>query len=150
MKIHKGIIKRARLAGDTPDLDLTKVNTVEMRDTIPACSSKKMKPDTGKAFFWIPVKGSQVMVLWTDSCTRIEGSKKRGEWCSGRVTELCWPEGKGMPGAYIKYDSDGIEEWHSIEMFRDTIELTTKPRDKYMPINGDTKAVTITHKERFP
>ena len=38
------------------------------------------------------------------------------------VTELCWPEGKGMPGAYIKYDSDGIEEWHSIEMFGDTIE----------------------------
>ena len=150
MKIHKGIIKRARLAGDTPDLDLTKVNTVEMRDTIPACSSKKMKPDTGKAFFWIPVKGSQVMVLWTDSCTRIEGSKKRGEWCSGRVTELCWPEGKGMPGAYIKYDADGIEEWHSIEMFGDTIELITEPKDKYKTINGDTKAITITHKEKFP
>ena len=29
MKKHKRIIKRARLAGDTPDLDLTKVNTVE-------------------------------------------------------------------------------------------------------------------------
>ena len=55
-----------------------------------------------------------------------------------------------MPGAYIKYDSDGIEEWHSIEMFGDTIELTTKPRDKHMTINGDTKAVTITHKARFP
>jgi hypothetical protein len=55
-----------------------------------------------------------------------------------------------MPGAYIKYDSDGIEERHSIEMFGDTIELTTKPRDMYMTINGDTKAVTITHKERFP
>ena len=53
-----------------------------------------------------------------------------------------------MPRAYIKYDSDGIEEWHSIEMFGDTIELTTKPRDKYMTINGDTKAVTITHKEK--
>ena len=74
MKKHKGTIKRARLAGDTPDLDLTKVNTVEVRDTTPACSSKKMKPDTGKAFFWIPVKGSQVMVLWADSCTDIEGN----------------------------------------------------------------------------
>ena len=35
-------------------------------------------------------------------------------------------------------------------MFEDTIELTTNPRVKYMTINGDTKAVTITHKERFP
>ena len=78
MKTHKRIIKRARLAGDTPDLDLTNVNTVEMRDTVPACSSKKMKPDTGKAFFWIPVRGSQVRVLWTDSCTKIEGRKRRG------------------------------------------------------------------------
>ena len=89
MKIHKGIRKRARLAGDTPDLDLTKVNTVEMRDTIPACSLKRMKPDTRKAFFWIPVKGSQVMVLWTGSCIKIEGSRRREKWCSCRVTELC-------------------------------------------------------------
>ena len=79
MKIHKGIIKRARLVGDTPDLDLTKVNTVEMRETVPACSSKRKKPDTGKAFFWIHVKGSQVMVLWTVSYTKIEGSRRRGE-----------------------------------------------------------------------
>ena len=78
MKIHKGIIKSARLAGYTSDLDPTKVNTVEMRDTVPACSSKKMKPDTRKAFLWIPVKVSQVMVLWTDKCTKIERSKKRG------------------------------------------------------------------------
>ena len=55
-----------------------------------------------------------------------------------------------MPGAYIKYDSGGIEEWHSIEMFGDTIELVTEPKDKYKTINGDTKAVTITYKEKFP
>ena len=90
-KIHKSIIQRARLAGDTPNLDLTRVNTIEMRDTVPTCSSKKMKPDTRNAFFWIPVKGSQVRVVWTDSFTKIEGSRRRGEWCSGRVTELCWP-----------------------------------------------------------
>ena len=30
-----------------------------------------------------------------------------------------------MPRAYIKYDSDGIEEWDSVEMFGDTIELIT-------------------------
>ena len=32
----------------------------------------------------------------------------------------------GMPGAYVKYDSDRIEEWHSVEMFRDTIKLNTR------------------------
>ena len=55
-----------------------------------------------------------------------------------------------MPGAYIKYDSDGIEEWHSIEMSGDTIELITEPKDKYNTIHGDKTAVTITHKERIP
>ena len=77
IKIHERIIKRAGLAGDTPDLDLINVNTVEMGDTVPACSSTKMKPNTGKAFFWIPINGSQVRVLWTDSCTKLEGSKVR-------------------------------------------------------------------------
>ena len=55
-----------------------------------------------------------------------------------------------MLGDYIRYDSDGIEEWHSIKMFGDTIEPITEPKDKYKTTNGDTKAVTITHKERFP
>ena len=144
MEIRKRRIERARVAGDTPDLDLTNVNTVEVRDTVPVYSSKKMKPGTGKAFVWVPVKGSQVRVLWTDSCTKIEGSKRRGEWYNGRVTELCWPEGSCMPGAYIRYDADGVEEWHSIEMFGDTIELITVPKDKYKTINGDKKAVTVT------
>ena len=63
MEVHNGIAQGARFAGVTPDLNLTTVNTVEMRDTVPACSSKRMKPDTGKAFFCIPVKGPQVMVL---------------------------------------------------------------------------------------
>ena len=55
-----------------------------------------------------------------------------------------------MSGAYNKYDSDGIEEWHSIEMSGNTIELITEPKDKYKTINGDTKAVTITHREKIP
>ena len=77
--------------------------------------------------------------MWTDSCTKIEGGKKRGEWCSGRVIELCWPEGKGISGAYIKYDSDGIEAWHSMEMFGNTIELVTEPKDKYKTMNDKYK-----------
>ena len=57
MKIHRGIIKRARLAGDTPDLDLSNVTTTEMRDTVPICSGKKKKQTKDEAFHWIPVKG---------------------------------------------------------------------------------------------
>ena len=110
--------------------------SVEMRDTVPACSGKKMKPDKGKAFHWIPVKGSQVRVFWSDSHTKIAGSTRRGTWHSGRVTELCWPKEQATPGAYIKYDSDRIEEWHSIEMFGDTIELITVSNDKFKPVNN--------------
>ena len=35
-------------------------------------------------------------------------------------------------------------------MFGDTIELITEPKDKYKIMNGDTKEVTITHKDKFP
>ena len=35
-------------------------------------------------------------------------------------------------------------------MFGDTIELIAEPKDKYKTLNGDTKAVTITHKEKIP
>ena len=151
MKIHRGIIKRARLAGDTPDLDLSNVNTTEMRDTVPICSGKKRKQTKDEAFHWIPVKGSQVRVLWSDSHTKIAGSTRRGIWQSGRVTELCWPSEQATPGAFIRYDSDHVEEWHSIEMFGDTVELIKVPKDKLKPLNNGTKeTVSITHKEQFP
>ena len=43
-----------------------------------------------------------------------------------------------------------IQRRYDVEMFGDTIELITVPKDKHKTINGDKKAVTITHQEQFP
>ena len=39
------------------------------------------------------------------------------------MTELAWPEGKGMPGAYITYHEDGVTEWHAMALFGESTEL---------------------------
>ena len=60
---HRGIMRRARYAGSTPDMDTGGNSTTDMLHTTPMQSAKK----TDRAFYWVPQKGTQVRVFWADS-----------------------------------------------------------------------------------
>jgi hypothetical protein len=43
------------------------------------------------------------------------------------TTTYEWPENQGMPGVYVRYDEDGMEEWNALSLFGDII-LAVNPR----------------------
>ena len=65
-----------------------------------------------------------------------------GTWHPATVSTMEWPDGKGEPGLYLRYNAsihvmDGMEEWTAISLFGDTVvevESTKKircnPKDK--------------------
>ena len=117
-----------------------------MMHTAPVTIGKRRKLQ-GKASFWIPTVGAEVRVLWVDN----DNSRgKQGMWHAGKVTELSWPEEKGTPGAYIRYLEDGVEEWHAMPLFGESVELLKAPADRLVCVQGSKKRAKIEHRERFP
>ena len=60
---HKKIIKRAVMAGSTPNIDMGLAPLVNMIDTVPVLSSKRTRGED--AHFWVPRKGTSVRVFWS-------------------------------------------------------------------------------------
>ena len=58
MAVHRNIIKKAIMAGTTPNIDMGHVPLVHMSDTVSVLSSRRTKG--GNAHFWIPGKGTSV------------------------------------------------------------------------------------------
>ena len=130
---HRGIMRRARYAGSTPDMDTGGNSTTDMLHTTPMQSAKR----TDRAFYWVPQKGTQVRVFWADSkgTAMHLPTKTKGTWHPAKVMGLEWPEDKGSPGAYLEYAADGIAEWTSMDLFGDTVEaiesiIPTRKRKK--------------------
>lgn len=154
---HRAIIKRAKYAGSTPDIN-TGVETTSMMNTTAAMVNRKRgRGERGKSHFWVPTVGAEVRVLWADSGARrrtVEGVEE-GTWWAGKVTELAWPEEQGMPGAYIQYHEGGVVEWHAMALFGESIELVKVPKD-IVPkglkqlTKKKGKEFTINYTERFP
>jgi hypothetical protein len=149
---HRGIMKRARYAGSTPDMDTGGNNTTDMLHTTPMQSAKR----TDRAFYWVPQKGTQVRVFWADSkgTAMHLPTKTKGTWHPAKVMGLEWPEDKGSPGAYLEYAADGIAEWTSMDLFGDTVEaiesiITTRKRKKGKK-QGKGGGPDLLRSERFP
>ena len=60
---HRNIIKKAVMAGTTPNIDMGHAPLVTMADTVPVLSSKRTRNED--AHFWIPKKGTSVRVFWS-------------------------------------------------------------------------------------
>ena len=149
---HRGIMKRARYAGSTPDMDTSGDNTTDMIHTTPMQSAKR----TNRAFYWVPRKGTQVRVFWADSKGTMLHipTKTKGTWHPAKVMGLEWPEDKGSPGAYLEYAADGIAEWASMDLFGDTVEaiesiIPTRKRKKRKK-RGKGRRLDLLRSETFP
>jgi ribonuclease HI len=122
----KPIIKRAKMAGNTPDIDMTTLAPVSMHDSTPKLSSKIRNKGS---YYWVPKKHQRVTVLWTHPKGTSKHYNLTGEWHSGTVTNLEWPDSQGTPGAWVAYD-DGVVEWHPMDMCGDTLLPLTPPATK--------------------
>ena len=115
---HRDIIKKAIMAGTTPNIDMGHAPLVNMSDTIPVLSSKRTR---GKdAHFWVPRKGTSVRIFWSGIGGKGDHMGVPGTWHPATVTTMEWPDGKGEPGLYLRY-TDGTEEWTAISLFGDTV-----------------------------
>jgi hypothetical protein len=121
----RGVVKKAKLAEGTRDLEESEMGEGSMETSQPATSTAR------RDYHWIPKVGTDVDALWT-SATGVKVGNLRGQWWSGKVTALEWPEGEGIPGVWIKYAA-GHTEWHSVDMCGTTIRR--KIKDKRNPKN---------------
>ena len=125
---HRKIIKRAVMAGSTPNIDMGLAPLVNMMDTVPVLSSKRTRGED--AHFWVPRKGTSVRIFWSGIGGEGDHMGVPGTWHPATVTTMEWPDDKGEPGLYLRY-TDGMEEWTAISLFGDTvveIESTKKVR----------------------
>ena len=146
---HRGTISRARKAGSTPDIDTGGAMLVDMVDTVQVLSGKRTRGMD--AHFWVPVKGASVMVFWAG----VDGLGVHlgvpGTWHPAIVSDMEWPDDKGEPGLYLKYATDGLEEWTAMSLFGDTvlpIETTKKMRHNVK--DRKRKQDCVEYTEQFP
>ena len=140
-KLHSHILKLAKYAGKTPDIDTENTTTVDtMHDTIPVTTSKKINlkrgPDT---YHRIPKVKSNIRIFGADKNGATKHNNLKGKWVPGRITALEWPEGEAMPGVWVTY-LDETTGFYPMNMCGDTIELIKIPKEK----DG------IKHTEIFP
>ena len=139
-KLHSHILKLAKYAGKTPDIDTDTTTVDTMHDTIPVTTSKKMNlkrgPDT---YHRIPKVKSNIRIFGADKNGATKHNNLKGKWVPGRITALEWPEGEAMPGVWVTY-LDETTGFYPMNMCGDTIELIKIPKEK----DG------IKHTEIFP
>ena len=146
---HRDIIKRAKYAGSTLDIDTSGTNTTEMVNTTPMTSGKRTRGT--RAHFWIPKSRTSVRVSWAGTEGNAKHNKVKGTWYPATTTTMEWPEDKGIPGIYLKYE-DGTEEWAAMDLFGDTIERITPITQGALleKKKRKRKHLIIEHTERFP
>jgi ribonuclease HI len=78
--------------------------------------SKPLRPPTGaRGEYWIPTKGTRVKVAWSRPKGGMNIGAQEGQWQKGKVTKLEWPDGKGIPGVWVKYEDDSLY-WHGLHL----------------------------------
>ena len=97
------VVKRARMAEGTRSITQQEMDQGQIKNTQPASMSKKI------THFWVPRVQTLVKVFKPDVDGDSLCENLRGEWVSGKVTKLEWPEEKGIPGVWIKHQ-DGNKE----------------------------------------
>ena len=103
-----------------------------MHATQPATTTLRLKE------FWVPRVNTHVEVMWT-SPEGVKCGNLRGQWFKGKVVNLEWPPGSGIPGAWIKYE-DGSVHWHGMDLF----DTTIKPRNAHKRDHTHTWPVAAT------
>jgi hypothetical protein len=116
------IMKKAKMAEGTRDIDDSELTPMSMLDTLPAVNTRSLK------WFWVPPVNTMVETFKQGT----QGEKLdnlRGTWHPGKVVELGWPEGKGVPGVKVRYIG-GDEVWHGMDKTGFLLRPLTKPIGK--------------------
>ena len=145
---HRVNIKKAVLAGATPNIDMGHALLVNMSDTMPVWSSKRTKG--GDVHFWIPGEGTSVRVFWSGDGGLGDHMGVPRTWHPATVSSMEWPDGKDEPGLYLRY-TDGVEEWTTISFFGDTaVEVEPTKSMRCSSKDRKRKQGTAADTDKFP